>query len=257
MNGMMEPPCAGVSEGDAVGMRVPCIVRKGVAMLALLTASVCLAQSPKVEIVPLKIGGVAVSFPLEVGESGVVPPPDAAASYVGAVMGKNMRFSQCFFVMDAGYRRKLLHDQPTTPEEDRKGLHSMIVVTELPCDAALLRATRDAAIARTKDKAALAAQFRETDKKTFHKGNAILTPLKVSPEQAAKDMGVAGVISESPRHFTLGLGHDGGIAITTFVCAESRLVIFSQWTDQTSFPHCIERAKAFTDALGAQTKASR
>ena len=117
-----------------------------------------------------------------------------------------------------------------TIEEGRRG-QMQIVVTELPCDAALLRATRDAAIARTKDKAALAAQFRETDKKAFHKGNAILTPLKVSPEQAAKDMGVAGVISESPSHFTLGIGHDGGIAITTFVCAESRLVIFSQWTD--------------------------
>lgn len=187
----------------------------------------------------------------------MVPPPDAAASYVGAVMGKNARFSQCFFVLDAGYRRKLLNDQPTTPEEDRKGLHSMIVVTDLACDAASLKAARDAAIARTKDKAALAAQFRETDKKAFHKGNAILTPLKVSPEQAAKDMGVAGVISESPSHFTLGIGHDGGIAITTFVCAESRLVIFSQWTDQTNFPHCIERAKAFTEALGNQTKAFR
>lgn len=238
-------------------MMAPSIVRMVLALVAPLAASVCVAQAQKVEIVPLKIGGVAVSFPLEVGESGVVPPPDAAASYVGAVMGKNARFSQCFFVLDAGYRRKLLNDQPTTPEEDRKGLHSMIVVTDLACDAASLKAARDAAIARTKDKAALAAQFRETDKKAFHKGNAILTPLKVSPEQAAKDMGVAGVISESPSHFTLGIGHDGGIAITTFVCAESRLVIFSQWTDQTNFPHCIERAKAFTDALGTQTKAFR
>ena len=256
-DGAMEPPCAGVSVGDAVGMRVPCIVHKVVAMLALLAASVCAAQSTKVEVVPLKIGGVSVSFPLEVGESGVVPPAEAALSYARATLGKNMRISQCFFVMESGYRRKLYTNQPTTEAEDRKGLHSMIVVTELACDAAALRAARDAAIARSKDKVALTAQLRETDKKAFHKGNAILTPLKVSPEQAAKNMGVAGVISESSRHFTIGIGDNDGIAITTFVCAESLLVVFTQWTDQKNFPHCIERAKAFTDALGVQTKATR
>ena len=257
MDGMMEPPCAGVSGDDAVGMRTPCIVRKGVAMLALLAASVCLAQSPKVEVVPLKIGGVALSFPLEVGESGVVPPADAAASYVGAVMGKNMRFSQCFFVMDAGYRRKLLHDQPTTPEEDRKGLHSMIVVTELPCDARSLKVKRDAELASTKDTKALSEHFKNVQAQATKDGGGVISPLMVSPEQAARQIGQAGIISESSRHFTIGIGDDNGIAITTFVCAESLLVVFTQWTDQKNFPHCIERAKAFTDALGAQTEASR
>ena len=257
MDGMMEPPCAGVSGGDAVGMRTPCIVRKGVAMLALLAASVCLAQSPKVEIVPLKIGGVAVSFPLEVGESGVVPPAEAALSYARATLGKNMRISQCFFVMESGYRRKLYTNQPTTEAEDRKGLHSMIVVTELTCDAAALRAARDAAIARSKDKVALTAQLNEVNQRALKDGGATITPLKVSPAQAARQIGQAGVISESSRHFTIGIGDNDGIAITTFVCAESLLVVFTQWTDQKNFPHCIERAKAFTDALGAQTKAFR
>ena len=255
--GYVEPPCTGAPVGDADGMMVPNIVRIVFTLVALLTASVCVGQSPKVEVVPLKIGGVAVSFPLEVGESGVVPPAEAALSYARATLGKNMRISQCFFVMESGYRRKLYTNQPTNEAEDRKGLHSMIVVTELACDAAALRAARDAAIARSKDKVALTAQLRETDKKAFHKGNAILTPLKVSPEQAAKNMGVAGVISESASHFTIGVGDDNGIAITTFVCAESLLVVFTQWTDQKNFPHCIERAKAFTDALGAQTKAFR
>ena len=255
--GYVEPPCTGAPVGDADGMRVPSIVRIVFTLVALLMASVCLAQSPKVEIVPMKIGGVSVSFPLEVGESGVVPPPDAAASYVGAVMGKNVRISQCFFVMDAGYRRKLLNDQPTTREEDRKGLHSMIVVTELPCDARSLKVKRDTELASTKDKKALSEHFKNVQAQATKDGGGVISPLKVSPEQAARQIGQAGVISESSRHFTIGIGDDNGIAITTFVCAESLLVVFTQWTDQKNFPHCIERAKAFTDALGAQTKAFR
>ena len=253
----MEPPCTGASLGDADGMMVPNIVRIVFTLVALLMASVCVAQSPKVEIVPMKIGGVSVSFPLEVGESGVVPPAEAAASYVGAVMGKSMRFSQCFFVMDAGYRRKLLNDQPTTPVEDRKGLHSMIVVTELPCDARSLKVKRDAELASTKDRKALSEYFKNVQALATKDGGGIISPLKVSPEQAARQIGQAGLISESSRHFTIGIGDDNGIAITTFVCAESLLVIFTQWTDQRNFPHCIERAKAFTDAVGVQTKAFR
>jgi|GEM_PF-4814823 len=255
--GYVEPPCTGAPLGDADGMRGPNIVRIVFTLVALLTASVCVAQSPKVEIVPMKIGGVSVSFPLEVGESGVVPPAEAAASYVRLALGKNMRISQCFFVMESGFRRKLLTNQPITEAEERKGLHSMIVVTELACDAAALRAARDAAIARSKDKVALTAQLNEINQRGLREGGATITPLKVTPEQAAKSMGPAGVISESSRHFTIGVGDDNGIAITTFVCAESLLVIFTQWTDQRNFPHCIERAKAFTDALSAQTKATR
>ena len=38
-DGAMEPPCAGVSVGDAVGMRVPCIVHKGVTMMALFLSA--------------------------------------------------------------------------------------------------------------------------------------------------------------------------------------------------------------------------
>jgi len=154
-------------------------------------------------VVPLKVGSVAVSFPLELGETGVVPPAEGATAYVQAVLGKDIRFSQCFFVLDVAYRKKLLSGRPTTELEDRQGLRSMFVVTNQACDAAFLKASKDAG------------------------------------------------------HFTIGMGNDEGVVITTYACAESRLVVFSQWTDQKNFPHCIERAKAFTDALGTQTKATR
>jgi hypothetical protein len=57
------------------------------------------AQSAKVDVVPLRIGGVDVPFPLETDETGVVPMAEAATAYVQAVMGKQMRFTQCVFVL--------------------------------------------------------------------------------------------------------------------------------------------------------------
>ena len=87
---------------------VPNIVRIVFTLVALLMASVCVAQSPKVEIVPMKIGGVDVAFGLEADEVGVVPQAEGATAYVQAVMGKQTRFTQCFFVLDAAYRKKML-----------------------------------------------------------------------------------------------------------------------------------------------------
>ena len=48
-----------------------------VVLLVLLSASMAFAQSGKVDIVPLRIGGVDVSFPLESDETGVVPTTEA------------------------------------------------------------------------------------------------------------------------------------------------------------------------------------
>jgi hypothetical protein len=222
---------------------------------ALLSAAACVAQAPQPQVVPLRIGGVDVVFGLEADEVGVVPPAEGAAAYVQAVLGKGMCFSQCFFVLDGAYRKKLLSGRPTSEAEDRQGLHSMIVVTTQPCDVAFIRTSRDASVASTKDKGALAAHFKEFQAQAVKDGGATIKPLNVSPEQAAKQVGQAGLISESARHFTVGIGADNGVIISSFVCAESRLVVFAQWTDAKNFPHCIERAKAFSDDVCAQTKA--
>lgn len=232
-------------------------VRLALIGCALLSVGFCQAQSPAVEVVPLKVGSVAVSFPLELGETGVVPPAEGATAYVQAVLGKDIRFSQCFFVLDVAYRKKLLSGRPTTELEDRQGLRSMFVVTNQACDAAFLKASKDAALASTKDKRALTEHFKEVQAQATKNPSGAVTPLKVSPEEAVRRIGQIGLISESDRHFTIGMGNDEGVVITTYACAESRLVVFSQWTDQKNFPHCIERAKAFTDALGTQTKATR
>jgi hypothetical protein len=226
-------------------------------LCGLLAVVVGWAQAPQAEVVPLKVGSVAVSFPLEVGETGVVPPAEGAAAYVRAVLGKNVRFSQCFFVLDVAYRKKLLSDRPTTELEDRQGLRSMFIVTNQACDTAFLKATKDAALASTKDKRALTEHFKEVQAHATKAPGGAITPLKVSPEEAVKRIGPIGLISESDRHFTIGMGNDEGVVITTYACAESRLVVFSQWTDQKNFPHCIERAKAFIDALASQTKAAK
>ena len=226
-------------------------------LCGLLAVVVGWAQSPPVEVVPLKVGSVAVSFPLELGETGVVPPAEGATAYVQAVLGKDVRFSQCFFVLDVAYRKKLLSGRPTTELEDRQGLRSMLVVTNQACDAAFLKASKDAALASTKDKRALTEHFKEVQAQATKNPTGAVTPLKVSPEEAVRRIGQIGLISESDRHFTIGMGNDEGVVITTYACAESRLVVFSQWTDQKNFPHCIERAKAFTDALASQTKAAK
>jgi len=223
----------------------------------LLAAVVGWAQAPQPEVVPLKVGTVAVSFPLEVGETAVVPPPEGAAAYVQAVLGPRTPFSQCFFVLDVAYRRKLLSGRATSEAEDRQGLRSLLVVTNQACDTAFLKATKDAALASTKDKRALTEHFKEVQAQAAKNPGGAITPLKVSPEEAVKRIGPIGLISESDRHFTIGMGNDEGVVITTYACAESRLVVFSQWTDQKNFPHCIERAKAFTDALASQTKAAK
>ena len=238
-------------------MMAPGIFRELIALSAILLASVCLAQAPPSEVVPLKVGGVDVAFGLEADEVGVVPQAEGATAYVQAVMGKQTRFTQCFFVLDAAYRKKLLSGQPTTEAEDRKGLRSMIVVTTQACDAAFLKATRDAALASTKDKRALSDHFKEVQAQATKDGGGVITPLKVSPSEAARQIGAVGLISEGDRFFTIGMGNDDGALISTYAYAESRLVVFVQWTDQKNFPHCIERAKAFVDTLIRQTKASR
>jgi hypothetical protein len=204
--------------------------------------------------VPLRIGGVNISFPLEADETGVVPPADAATAYVQAVMGKQMRFTQCFFVLEAEYRRKLISGAATSESEDRKGLRSMIVVTSQACDAGFLRTARDAALASTKDKRALADRLREVQTQAAQDGGAAVSPLKLSPEEAARQIGPVGLIAESPKSFTVGLGSNDEVVISTYVCAASRLVVFVQWTDQKGFPYRIERAKAFSEALDRQTK---
>ena len=94
MSEHVEPPCTGAPLEDADGMTVPSIVRIVFSLVAFLNASVCAAQSTKVEVVPLKIGGVELSFPLVADETGVVPPAEGATAYVQAVLGKGMRFSQ-------------------------------------------------------------------------------------------------------------------------------------------------------------------
>lgn len=223
----------------------------------ILSIATCPAQAPQAEVVPLKLGTVAVSFPLELGETPVVPPPEGATAYVQAVLGPGTRFSQCFFVLDVAYRRKLLAGRATTEAEDRQGLRSMIVVTNQACDAAFLKATKAAALSSTQDKRALAERFKEIQAQATKDPGGAVTPLKVSPEEAVRQLGAVGLIAESDRQFTIGMGNDEGVVITTFACAESRLVVFSQWTDQKNFPHCIERAKAFADALIRQTKASK
>ena len=235
----------------------PGIFRELIALSAILLASVCLAQAPPSEVVPLKVGGVDVAFGLEADEVGVVPQAEGATAYVQAVMGKQTRFTQCFFVLDASYRKKLLSGQATTEAEDHKGLRSMIVVTTQACDAAFLKATRDAALASTKDKRALSDHFKEVQAQATKDGGGVITPLKVSPSEAARQIGAVGLISEGDRFFTIGMGNDDGALISTYAYAESRLVVFVQWTDQKNFPHCIERAKAFVDTLIRQTKASR
>lgn len=238
-------------------MMAPGIFRELIALSAILLASVCLAQAPPSEVVPLKVGGVDVAFGLEADEVGVVPQAEGATAYVQAVMGKQTRFTQCFFVLDASYRKKLLSGQATTEAEDRKGLRSMIVVTTQACDAAFLKATRGAALASTKDKRALSDHFKEVQAQATKDGGGVITPLKVSPSEAARQIGAVGLISEGDRFFTIGMGNDDGALISTYAYAESRLVVFVQWTDQKNFPHCIERAKAFVDTLIRQTKASR
>lgn len=238
-------------------MMAPGIFRELIALSAILLASVCLAQAPPSEVVPLKVGGVDVAFGLEADEVGVVPQAEGATAYVQAVMGKQTRFTQCFFVLDASYRKKLLSGQATTEAEDYKGLRSMIVVTTQACDAAFLKATRDAALASTKDKRALSDHFKEVQAQATKDGGGVITPLKVSPSEAARQIGAVGLISEGDRFFTIGMGNDDGALISTYAYAESRLVVFVQWTDQKNFPHCIERAKAFVDTLIRQTKASR
>lgn len=238
-------------------MRNISFARKVVILLALFTGSVALAQPAKVDVVPLRVGGVDVPFPLEAEETGVVPPAEGATAYVQATMGKETRFTQCFFVLDAEYRRKLLSGRATTEAEDRKGLRSMIVVTTQACDAGILKVMRDAALASTKDKRVLADRFREVQAQAVKDGGATISPLKVSATEAAKRIGPVGLIVESPRSFTIGLGSDDGVLVSTSVCAESRLIVFAQWTDQKNFPHCIERAKAFTDALESRTKATK
>jgi hypothetical protein len=225
-----------------------------VVLLILFSASMAFAQSAKVDVVPLRIGGVNISFPLEADETGVVPPADAATAYVQAVMGKQMRFTQCFFVLEAEYRRKLISGAATSESEDRKGLRSMIVVTSQACDAGFLRTARDAALASTKDKRALADRLREVQTQAAQDGGAAVSPLKLSPEEAARQIGPVGLIAESPKSFTVGLGSNDEVVISTYVCAASRLVVFVQWTDQKGFPYRIERAKAFSEALDRQTK---
>jgi hypothetical protein len=228
-----------------------------VVLLVLLSASVAFAQSAKVDVVPLNIGGVSMSFPLETDETGVVPPVEGATAYVQAVMGKQMRFTQCFFVLEAEYRRKLTSGRVTTESEDRKGLRSMIVVTSQACDAGFLKAARDAALASTKDKRALADRLKEVQAQANKDGGAAVSPLKVSPEEAARQIGSVGLIAESPRSFTVGVGSNDEVVISAYVCAESLLVVFVQWTDQKGSLHRIERAKAFTDTIVSQTKATK
>jgi hypothetical protein len=228
-----------------------------VVLLVLLSASVAFAQSAKVDVVPLNIGGVSMSFPLERDEAGVVPMAEAATAYVQAMMGKQMRFTQCFFVLEAEYRRKLTSGRATTESEDRKGLRSMIVVTSQACDAGFLRAARDAALASTRDKRALADRLKEVQARVAKDGGGAVSPLKVSPAEAAEQIGPLGLIAESPRSFTVGVGSNDAVLISTYVCAESLLVVFVQWTDQKGFPHCIERAKAFTDTVVSQTRSTR
>jgi len=88
-------------------------------------------------------------------------------------------------------------------------------------------------------------------------GGGAVSPLKVSPAEAAEQIGPVGLIAESPRSFTVGVGSNDAVLISTYVCAESLLVVFVQWTDQKGFPHCIERAKAFTDTVVSQTRSTR
>jgi len=228
-----------------------------VVLLVLLSASVAFAQSAKVDVVPLNIGGVSMSFPLERDEAGVVPPVEGATAYVQAVMGKQTRFTQCFFVLEAEYRRKLTSGGGTSESEDRKGLRSMIVVTSQACDAGFLKAARDAALASTKDKRALADRLREVQAQAAKDGGAAVSPLKVSPEEAARQIGSVGLIAESPRSFTVGVGSHDEMVISTYVWAESLLVVFVQWTDQKGSLHRIDRAKAFTDTLVSQTRATK
>jgi hypothetical protein len=225
-----------------------------VVLLVLLSASMAFAQSSKVDVVPLRLGGVDVSFPLETDETGVVPTAEAATAYVQAVMGKQMRFTQCFFVLEAEYRRKLISGATTTEAEDRKGLRSMIVVTSQACDAGFLKTARDAALASTKDKRALVDRLKEVQTQAVKDGGAAVSPLKVSPEEAARQIGPVGLIAESPKSFTVGVGSNDEVLILTYVCAESLLVVFVQWTDQKGSLRRIERAKAFSEALDRQTK---
>ena len=133
----------------------------------------------------------------------------------------------------------------------------MIVVTTQPCDEAFLKTIRDGSLASTKDKRALVELLKDVQSQATKDGGATIAPLKDSPAQAAMKIGAVGLISESSRHFSIGVGADDGIVISTFMFAESRLVVFSQWTDQRNFPHCIERAKAFVDTLDGHTKAAR
>jgi hypothetical protein len=231
--------------------------RQAFVLLALLVSSGCLAQVRPPEVLSLRVGGVDAPFSLEADESGVVPDADAAAAYIKTIFGKGMRFSQCYFVLSSGYRRKLLSGATTTDAEDRLGLRSMVVVTEQPCGTASLRASRDASIEASNDKRALADHFRDVQRQSAKDGIQVIVPLKASPEHVARQIGTAGLISESDRHFTIGIGSEDGVVIITHVCAESRLVLFAQWTDQRNFPHCIERAKAFVDTLGSRTKAAR
>jgi hypothetical protein len=205
----------------------------------------------------MNVGGVRLSFPLERDEAGVVPPVEGATAYVQAVMGKQMRFTQCFFVLEAEYRRKLISGRGTSESEDRKGLRSMIVVTSQACDAGFLKAARDAALASTKDKRTLADRLKEVQAQAAKDGGAVVSPLKVSPEEAARQIGSVGLIADSPRSFTVGVGSNDEVVISTYVCAESLLVVFVQWTDQKGSLHRIDRAKAFTDTLVSQTKATK
>ena len=226
-------------------------------LLVLHSTEGALAQSTGADAVPLNVGRVRWSFPLERDEAGVVPPVEGATAYVQAVMGKQMRFTQCFFVLEAEYRRKLTAGLVTTESEDRKGLRSMIVVTSQACDAGFLRSARDAALASTRDKRALADRLKEVQARVAKDGGGAVSPLKVSPAEAAEQIGPVGLIAESPRSFTVGVGSNDAVLISTYVCAESLLVVFVQWTDQKGFPRCIERAKAFTDNVVSQTRATR
>lgn len=192
-----EPPCAKASGLDYGGMMVSRIMSLLIVMSALLAAAACVAQAPQPQVVPFRVGGVDVAFGLEADEVGVVPPTEGASAYVQAVLGKNMRYSQCFFVLDGAYRKKLLSGRSTSETEDRQGLHSMIVVTTQPCDTAFIRASRDASVASTKDKGALAAHFKEVQAQAVKDGGANVKLLNVSPEQASKQVGQAGLISES------------------------------------------------------------
>ena len=81
--------------------------------------------------------------------------------------------------------------------------------------------------------------------------------MKVSPEEAARQIGSVGLIAESPKFFTVGVGSNDEVVILTYVCAESLLVVFAQWTDQKGSLRRIERAKAFTDTLVSQTRATK